>query len=106
MFNEKDFPHWSPQRYTWKKFKNPDFKVRYTALRNASSNFTKRQDVREYILNKCNHKCAQCGSNENLQIDHIVSVYQCAIGELPANKLNTSDNLQILCFRCNAGKAP
>ncbi|MBU0907361.1 MAG: HNH endonuclease, partial [Nanoarchaeota archaeon] len=63
-------------------------------------------DVRKLILEKGKHKCVFCGSEENLTIDHIISVYRAAVGSFPIEKLNIRENLQLLCLTCNSRKAP
>ena len=78
----------------------------YKALRNASSNFIARKDVKEYIKAKYLNKCCICGSREHLQIDHVVSVLQFAQKRLPYKDLNKEDNLALLCRSCNAAKEP
>lgn len=67
-------------------------------IRGASSNYIKRPEVREFVLNRDGHKCVVCESTEHLQIDHITSVYRLGF------EANTIDNLQTLCRSCNAGK--
>jgi len=101
------FPKWSPQQATLKKIGSSDFRIRYKALRNSSSGFIKRKDVRDYIFKRDGHKCYLCGSCENLQIDHIVSVYDYAknIGR-DVTDLNKKDNLRTICAKCNSTKAP
>lgn len=49
------------------------------------------------VLERDNHKCVACGSNDRLEVDHIK----------PVSKGGTSDecNLQVLCFKCNRGKS-
>ena len=44
------FPKWNPQRLTWSKIHNLDPKVAMKALRNSSSGFVHRQDVRDTIM--------------------------------------------------------
>lgn len=100
------FPLWKPHRVTENKFFNPDYKIRLNAIRNSSSGFIKKDDVREIILKDYKGRCTLCSGTEYLQVDHIVSVYQVAIGNFPIEQLNTRKNLQILCKKCNAGKAP
>jgi 5-methylcytosine-specific restriction endonuclease McrA len=100
------FPLWKPQRITESRFHSGDFKVKYRALRNSSSAFIKRKDVRRIILSKYNNRCVFCGSIDNLEIDHIVSVYLCAKGLFEICKLNTEENLTILCGSCNARRCP
>ena len=78
----------------------------YKYIRGTSSNFIKRNDVRNYVLNKSNHKCLMCGSQINLQIDHIISVYRIIKDSIPIEEVNHVDNLQVLCRKCNASKLP
>lgn len=100
------FPKWKPHISTQSKFGNGDFRLRYKALRNSSSGFINRADVREYIFSRNGYKCVECGSNNDLQVDHIVSVYEFAKKQLDYSKLNIEENLQTLCGICNAKKRP
>lgn len=102
----EEFPKWKPQRFTWMKIISLMGKEAFKSLRSSSSDFIANKKVRKYIFNRDNNKCVFCGLKENLQIDHIVSVYRAFCGELSLEKLNTKDNLQTLCKKCNAGKAP
>jgi hypothetical protein len=70
------FPEWSPHITTNSQFGNSNSKVRLKALRNSSSAFISRLDVREIILQRDNNKCIWCGIGDNLTLDHIVSVYR------------------------------
>jgi 5-methylcytosine-specific restriction endonuclease McrA len=100
------FPAWTPQRATIRGIRSYNFRERYKALRNSSSGFIKRPDVRAAVLKKSDYRCVQCGADKELQVDHIVSVYKCARGLFPVEKLNSLDNLQALCSTCNAAKSP
>jgi 5-methylcytosine-specific restriction endonuclease McrA len=100
------FPIWKPQFITESRFNSSDKKKAYKYLRNSSSAFIKREDVRNFIFNRDGKMCVECGEKQNLQVDHIVSVYRTIRGEFDINKLNTSDNLQTLCGSCNAAKNP
>lgn len=100
------FPRWHPQRATLRKFDSMDFRVRYKALRDSSSNFVQREDVKNIIKTIYNDKCNICGKNNDLQIDHIISIWRVANKEYPVKLLNLKENLQILCGKCNAGKLP
>lgn len=100
------FPEWKPRRTSVQKMKSDSFKERYKALRSTSSNFIKREDVRAYLLKKYDHKCYICGSSENLQIDHIVSVYRFANERLEPSALNSEENLAVICLKCNSAKNP
>ena len=55
------------------------------------------QDVKDKVWNRDGGKCVQCGSNENLEFDHII----------PFSKggANTYRNLQLLCESCNRSKS-
>lgn len=79
-------------------------KVSYLAVRNSSSAFIKRKDVRLFIFSRNNYKCIICGSDDYLQVDHKVSVYRWR--EVGIELLNDESNLQTLCRKCNASKLP
>lgn len=98
------FPKWKPNSTTRRKIKSHEFRVRYKALRNSSDAFIKRADVREYIFEKCEQKCYICGALEDLQIDHVVSVYCFALKGLDYYLLNDETNLRAICGRCNSAK--
>jgi 5-methylcytosine-specific restriction endonuclease McrA len=99
------FPLWKPNRFTVSLFEH-NFRTRYKALRNSSSGFIKRNDVRLAIMNKSENKCSLCGLTYNLQVDHIVSVYKCAMGIIDIKYINSYDNLRILCSSCNVRRVP
>ncbi len=100
------FPKWNPFDSTIKRFNHKEFDVRYKALRNSSSSFVRRKDVREYIFLRDGKICAECGSKENPTIDHIKSVHACARQEFHYSELNTKENLRVLCNRCNSKITP
>lgn len=100
------FPVWNPRDTTKERINSFDFRLRYIALRNSSGSFIQKKDVRKIILSKYNNRCVECGSEENLQIDHIVSVYMAAKKTEYIKILNTEDNLSVLCRECNSRKAP
>jgi HNH endonuclease len=54
------------------------------------------QEVKDLVWNRDTGKCAQCGSNEKLEFDHII----------PFSKggSNTYRNIQLLCEPCNRKK--
>jgi len=105
-FSSDYFPLWNPQRLTWQRMNSLDPKVRVKALRNSSTGFIHRKDVREAILKKCNYQCVRCQSKENLEIDHIIAVAIAAHHTFLLKVVNTKDNLQILCKVCNGAKSP
>jgi len=51
------------------------------------------KNLREKILKKYDDKCCFCGSKDNLEIDHIIPVFQ--------GGTNDEDNLRVLCQSCN-----
>ncbi len=55
------------------------------------------QEVMDKVWNRDNGKCIECGSNENLEFDHII----------PHAKggANTYRNIQLLCQDCNRRKS-
>ena len=55
------------------------------------------QDVKDKVWNRDNGKCIQCGSNENLEFDHIIP--------LSKGGANTYRNIQLLCEHCNRSKS-
>jgi 5-methylcytosine-specific restriction enzyme A len=61
---------------------------------------TKRIDIpeaaRNYVFDRDNHTCQNCGATEKLTIDHIIP-----LAEGGSNDLS---NLQTLCLRCNTSK--
>lgn len=110
----KLFPVWSPQKnsiiHNWDSIRYAVFpsrkKLFYKALRNSSACFIKKKEVRDFIFKRDGYKCVICQSVEGLQIDHIISVYACSVGEIPIEALNSENNLQTLCGSCNAAKKP
>lgn len=103
---ENTFPRWKPQKYTIKKFGSENFRERYSALKSSSAAFVHKKEVRDYIFKKYNNKCYICGSTENLQIDHIISICRFADKRLPWRELNSEENLAAICPRCNSSKQP
>ena len=55
------------------------------------------QSVKDAVWNRDGGKCVECGSNENLEFDHII----------PFSKGggNTYRNIQLLCEPCNRSKS-
>ena len=55
------------------------------------------QEVMDAVWNRDGGKCIQCGSNENLEFDHII----------PHSRggANTYRNIQLLCESCNRSKS-
>lgn len=102
-----DFPEWKPLNCSMKRMNSEEFRTRYKALRYSSDSFIHRPDVRQCIYQKNNGRCYLCGKTENLQIDHIVSVYRYAREKIePIKGLNSYDNLALICGSCNSKKTP
>lgn len=54
------------------------------------------KSTRQYVLARDGYRCKMCGSNYNLEIDHI---YPFSLGGG-----NEESNLQVLCKSCNLSK--
>lgn len=55
------------------------------------------QDIQDKVWNRDGGKCVMCGSNENLEFDHIIPFSR--------GGANTYRNLQLLCQKCNREKS-
>jgi hypothetical protein len=54
------------------------------------------KDVQQFVWQRDGGKCIECGSNENLEFDHIIPVSK--------DGSNTARNIQLLCEKCNRQK--
>jgi 5-methylcytosine-specific restriction endonuclease McrA len=54
------------------------------------------RDVQMFVWQRDYGRCVQCGSNENLEYDHIIPVSR--------GGSSTARNVQLLCQRCNRRK--
>lgn len=54
-------------------------------------------DVQVFVWNRDGGRCVKCGSQENLEFDHIIPVTK--------GGSNTARNLQLLCETCNREKS-
>ena len=100
------FPGWTISATTKARiFDNLSRKDAFKYLRSSSSAFIAKKEVRAIVFERYNHECALCGSKEDLQVDHVISVKQC-FDKGMIGLCNTESNLQCLCGRCNASKKP
>lgn len=55
------------------------------------------EEILSQVWTKANGKCVKCGSDKNLEYDHII----------PFSKggSNTAENIQLLCEKCNRSKS-
>lgn len=100
------FPEWNITRSLKRTMDLGHIHSRYAALRNSSSGFTCRKEVRDFIFSRDGHRCVNCGSEHDLTIDHKVSIYAAAHNEIGLHELNTAENLQTMCRPCNSAKKP
>jgi hypothetical protein len=108
------FPIWKPARNSilanWDASKIPrgseNQKLYYKKLRTSCRGFLAKTAVRQYVFCRDFYECVECGSQTNLQVDHVISVYACSLGKIPVSQLNTLENLRTLCGKCNASKTP
>lgn len=56
-----------------------------------------RRRLRKRVMERCGGRCVNCGSREDLTLDHIVPVSK--------GGKNSRKNLQMLCYDCNQEKA-
>jgi 5-methylcytosine-specific restriction endonuclease McrA len=115
MGKQDYFPVWKPrprmfdlfkrykEAWDW-AYKKDLYAELYRLLRNSCSAFTKKPTVREYLIFKYMAKCNNCGSNENLTIDHVISIVDAIDSRIDLKKLNSESNLQVLCRNCNCSK--
>ncbi len=54
-------------------------------------------DVKIFVWNRDGGKCVKCGSNQNIEFDHIIPVSK--------GGSSTARNIQILCEPCNRSKS-
>lgn len=71
-------------------------------FRNASSEYISRPAVRLAVMKRCDFACIKCGSDIELQIDHIIPVWSATRTNF--KHINTIDNLQVLCKKHNSEK--
>jgi tetratricopeptide (TPR) repeat protein len=71
-------------------------RAKLDARAGRSSRATIPEEVRHAVWRRDEARCAQCGSQENLEYDHIIPVSR--------GGANTERNLQLLCEPCNRCK--
>ena len=78
-----------------KSYKQPNLR-RFRLKSQKRSRFIK-QNVKDQVWRRDEGKCTICGTQENLEFDHII----------PFSKggMNTYRNLQLLCQKCNSRKS-
>jgi len=79
-------------------YPSKDIRMNYLRRQHQAQYHIKKPEVRERIFFRDDYRCVQCRAGEDLTIDHIISIYR--------GGTDDDDNLQTLCNRCNAGKAP
>lgn len=64
--------------------------------RYKAQKYIQRESIREEVFVRNGRKCLNCGTSENIAIDHIKPISE--------GGLDTIDNLQPLCQSCNSSK--
>ena len=72
-------------------------KIFNTYIKKDGNRDTISKDVANSVWNRDGGKCVICGSNENLEFDHIIPVSK--------GGATTFRNLQLLCQKCNRSKS-
>lgn len=68
----------------------------YYLRRIEADRFIAKREVRETVFHRNDFRCIKCASTARLTVDHIIPVV--------AGGSDCLDNLQTLCFSCNASK--
>lgn len=68
----------------------------YEFRRRVASRHIAQSHIRKRIFDRDGNKCLRCGRQDQLSIDHIVSIKQ--------GGWDSDDNLQTLCVFCNSSK--
>ena len=90
-----DKSHYNEMKDEISQFKSTYSNPKQTLPKKRSRRIT--QEVKDKVWNRDGGKCVECGSNENLEFDHII----------PHSKggANTYRNIQLLCEPCNRSKS-
>ena len=65
-------------------------------IRNKANSYISKYNVRDWVFTTYGKACISCGSKEDIEIDHIVSIAR--------GGKNVLSNLQPLCKSCNVSK--
>ncbi|HOM52356.1 MAG TPA: HNH endonuclease signature motif containing protein [Phycisphaerae bacterium] len=94
-------------RYTFGSDSKLAFLIYEAAVRKANQTLVEQvdglptrhipRDVRQRVYQKYGGRCAECGSNQYLEFDHIIPVTK--------GGSNSEQNVQLLCRRCNLKKS-
>lgn len=61
------------------------------------------QKKRAEIIVRANGRCELCGSDEMIEVGHIISVEEGMVGGMTDSEINSNENLVAMCKRCNIG---
>lgn len=106
IINEYSKYKWNPSKKTLFLIENRAMyeKESFKKFRESSSNYIKNKFVRLLIFDKYNYRCNYCSSVDELEIDHIKSVFNC-FKHKQYYDCNVVKNLQLLCKNCNNKKS-
>jgi hypothetical protein len=99
--NDKDFVRFNELIEARKNFNRELKKIKISSKEKKEQKFSRKrtitQSTKDKVWNRDGGKCIECGSNENLEFDHII----------PFSKggANTYRNIQLLCQSCNRKKS-
>jgi len=79
-----------------KKVQRSIARIRQDESKSSSARQPIPDDVKLFVWQRDGGRCVKCGSQQNLEFDHIIPISK--------GGSNTARNLQLLCEKCNRSK--